>query len=284
MAVARLNLGCGQNYHPDWVNLDMYSSSPLVRAHNLLTGIPFGAATFDAVYHSHVLEHFSQSAARRLLEECLRVLKPGGVLRVVVPDLEAVAVGYLESLRRATTDDSQAASDRHTWMLLEMLDQTTRDRSGGDMVEFLTTASEEAVEFAAQRMGDDGARLVHQLRHRDLAAGVSVARSSARQRSIQAIRTGVRGAAWRVIEALSPALAAGLRVARFRASGENHIWMYDRYSLVRLLLLTGFDAPHIVSADQSAIPDWSDSHLDSRPDGTQRKPYSLYVEARKPEA
>ena len=82
-----LNLGCGKIFHPDWVNVDLISNNPHVVAFDLNLGIPFAAESFDIVYHSHILEHLERPYAEHLLQECFRVLKPGGLLRVVVPDL-----------------------------------------------------------------------------------------------------------------------------------------------------------------------------------------------------
>jgi predicted SAM-dependent methyltransferase len=42
----------------------------------------------DFIYSSHFLEHLDRKSGRKLLEECLRVLKPGGIIRIGVPDLE----------------------------------------------------------------------------------------------------------------------------------------------------------------------------------------------------
>lgn len=71
-----------QNYYCDTLNKNWFVH------HNLLYGLPFGDCTVDFLYSSHFLEHLSRSAGRALLMECLRVLKPGGVLRIAVPDLE----------------------------------------------------------------------------------------------------------------------------------------------------------------------------------------------------
>jgi ubiquinone/menaquinone biosynthesis C-methylase UbiE len=67
---------------------------PLV--HDLTKPLPFQANSISAVYASHVLEHLYLVDAQRLLSECKRVLKPGGVIRLVVPDLHAMAVNYLD--------------------------------------------------------------------------------------------------------------------------------------------------------------------------------------------
>jgi predicted SAM-dependent methyltransferase len=67
--------------------------------HDLRLGIPAEADTLDAVYHSHLLEHLSYFEGLEFLQKCHTALKPGGIHRVVVPDLEAFAKAY-------TTDDS----------------------------------------------------------------------------------------------------------------------------------------------------------------------------------
>jgi SAM-dependent methyltransferase len=64
--------------------------------YDLDRGLPFDDNVADYIYSSHVLEHFYQSDADRLIGEMFRVLKTGGMVRVCVPDL-AIAVGlYLE--------------------------------------------------------------------------------------------------------------------------------------------------------------------------------------------
>jgi len=82
--VLRLNLGCGRRIHADWQNVDFRETARGVRAHDLRKGIPYSGATFDVVYHSHLLEHFAKESAQIFLRECFRVLKSGGVMRVVV--------------------------------------------------------------------------------------------------------------------------------------------------------------------------------------------------------
>jgi hypothetical protein len=72
-----------------------------------------------------------------------------------------------------------------------------------------------------------------------------------------------------------------LELGRFRRRGEPHLWMYDRYSLVKILSDVGFESPQLFSAAESRVPDWTDFCLDTEPDGTIYKPYSLYAEAQK---
>jgi hypothetical protein len=73
-----------------------------------------------------------------------------------------------------------------------------------------------------------------------------------------------------------------LQLGRFRKSGEVHLWMYDRHSLRELLTGAGFVAFRLPSARESAIPGWTDAHLDTLESGEPAKPDSLYAEAARP--
>jgi predicted SAM-dependent methyltransferase len=114
-----LNLGCGNHFHPDWINIDMLSSAPDVIAHDLRKGIPLLDCSCEVVYHSHVIEHFRQDDAVLFMKECLRVLKPGGIIRVAAPDFEAIAKIYLEKLAAIREGDYSQEPD-YEWIVLEM--------------------------------------------------------------------------------------------------------------------------------------------------------------------
>src|SRR5439155_15263636 len=73
--VPYLNVGCGKHFHPAWTNLDL-QARPRVIQHDLRTRLPFPEGRFEAVYHSHVLEHLPRADGLRLLQECARVLRP----------------------------------------------------------------------------------------------------------------------------------------------------------------------------------------------------------------
>ena len=73
---------------------------------------------------------------------------------------------------------------------------------------------------------------------------------------------------------------AQMRLGRFRSSGEVHLWMYDRYSLCRLLERCGFADPVTTQAGESRIAGFADYALEVR-DGRILKPDSLYVEGTK---
>lgn len=66
------------------------------RVHDVTTGLPHADGSVDAIFTSHMLEHLDPHDGFELLRECHRALRPGGILRVVVPDLEVIARAYVE--------------------------------------------------------------------------------------------------------------------------------------------------------------------------------------------
>jgi predicted SAM-dependent methyltransferase len=77
---------------------------------DIVKGLPVADASADAVYASHVLEHLTLDDMRTALRNTYRMLKPGGVFRLIVPDLRERARRYL-ARAQADPDDPQAALD-----------------------------------------------------------------------------------------------------------------------------------------------------------------------------
>lgn len=270
-----LNVGCGGHFHPSWTNIDIVSSSPEVIAVNVQKGLPFADRTFDAVYHSHLLEHLNRRDALALLKEALRVMKPQAIMRVVTPDLETIVRLYLDKLDGALINAPGAADD-YQWMLLELLDQTLRNESGGEMGRYLKRPDLPNKAFILSRIGKEaeafwnaGAR--KQTLLRTLASMKWSTLFSMLQNRIACLMAGViagrRG-------------RSACQTGFFRESGEVHAWMYDRYSLQKILEDAGFSNIKLCRADESAIPDFNSYELDTS-QGRIRKPDSLFVEGMK---
>jgi predicted SAM-dependent methyltransferase len=152
-----LNLGCGGHYLPNWTNVDFYSNNKDIIQHDLRKGIPFSDETYDFVYHSHVLEHFTLDQARFFIKECYRVLKPGGILRVAVPNLEDIAISYLSILNEIRTSSSDpVALQNYHWIKLELLDQLTRNFRGGEMKKYLEQKDLVNKDYILSRIGEEG--------------------------------------------------------------------------------------------------------------------------------
>ena len=267
-----LNVGCGQRFHKDWVNVDLMPLDSSVQACDISQGLPFEDAQFDAVYHSHVLEHLEQDAGRALIGECLRVLKPGGVVRVVVPDLEQIASLYLQKHQQAW-DENGPASD-YQWMKLELLDQLVRSRSGGEMGQFIVADLSADKTFAKQRLGHEISLCDRPFqpikKSGTLVAGLAIALNDFKNKMAH------RCVRWLLGRQAEVALQEGL----FRQQGEIHRWMYDRFSLRELFEKSGFVDFKVKQADESQIDRFVDFQLDSY-NGEVRKPDSIFVEATK---
>lgn len=123
----RVNIGCGGAPTAGWINYDnspavwLARSRPLawlLRAVGMIDAgnlefidrcrgldirhadgskrIPQASGSVDVVYSSHMIEHLDRREAGRFLAECRRVLKPGGILRLAVPDLRWSILEYME--------------------------------------------------------------------------------------------------------------------------------------------------------------------------------------------
>jgi len=129
----KINLGCGWDGPEGWINIDRswkyylsrYSWSrhllrkalrffsilglvskssvtdtPLVhgfKRYDISKGLPFSNEEVDYIYTSHMLEHLTSEKADFVLKECHRVLKKGGIVRILVPDLGLFIDNYLKS-------------------------------------------------------------------------------------------------------------------------------------------------------------------------------------------
>jgi len=89
----RLHLGCGWTHLEDWVNVDLFATLADI-PWDLRAGIPLPAGSVEAIFHEHMLEHLSLRDGFLFTQECLRVLAPGGVLRIGVPDAGACIDSY----------------------------------------------------------------------------------------------------------------------------------------------------------------------------------------------
>lgn len=267
-----LNLGCGRRFHPAWINVDFAGNAPHVLGHDLKKGIPFADKSFQVVYHSHLLEHFPRELAPGFLRECYRVLGPGGLLRVVVPDLEGIAKLFLERLSAAAAAQPGADAD-YDWLMLELYDQTVRTEPGGAMKRYLQQAEIPNREFIASRMG-----WLDESQQGEFGVPTAGARGPSRWARI------LRRKTWheRFKRLILGAEYEVLQEGRFRRSGEMHAWMYDRFSLARLLDSIGFVEIRRCAAAESAIADWALYRLDVESNGAVRKPDSLFMECRKP--
>lgn len=147
----KLHLGCFDQTPPGWINTDVTPHLLLGRLRVLprmlhLAGLlsrerleqhrqgvfagvcyldltapfPLSSESVDCIFTSHVLEHLFPADAELALTECLRILRPGGVLRVVVPDLDRLVDAYApedpDGFLEAVFESRQRGDkNRHHW-------------------------------------------------------------------------------------------------------------------------------------------------------------------------
>ena len=167
-SIVKLNLGCGLAVHQGWINIDGSLNtlvSPLPQIFHRLAfsfsgakayysfgeynriisenhffhadlsfGIPANNGSVDFIYSSHFIEHLYPSEAKKLLLDCHRVLKPGGMVRICVPDLEYAVNMYKSGRKREALDryffveNKGSVYARHKYMYdFELLAELLRD-------------------------------------------------------------------------------------------------------------------------------------------------------------
>jgi SAM-dependent methyltransferase len=89
----RLHLGCGGERKAGWINIDLLGD-PVDVAWNMASPLPFDSGSVAAIFHEHLLEHLPLGASDVFMQECYRVLRPGGILRVGVPDAGSLIRSY----------------------------------------------------------------------------------------------------------------------------------------------------------------------------------------------
>lgn len=80
----KLEIGSGPVKRPQWVTLDMCKGADIFW--DLRLPLPFSDDRFSFIYSSHVIEHFQYRQLDRLLREMHRILRPGGIMSICVPD------------------------------------------------------------------------------------------------------------------------------------------------------------------------------------------------------
>ena len=93
----KLHVGCGQVHFPGWLHLDSNEKLPHLDVLWFADdGLPCPDRSCEYIYNEHFLEHLTIEQGKRFLQECRRVLLPGGVLRVAMPDMTECVRQYWE--------------------------------------------------------------------------------------------------------------------------------------------------------------------------------------------
>lgn len=102
-----INLGCGKISGPEFINVDALPLHNIHHIHDIRDLSFFPDNYADMIYASHVIEHIERHELKAVLQEWLRVLKPGGVLRFGVPNFDALIDVYLKNQRSIPSIENQ---------------------------------------------------------------------------------------------------------------------------------------------------------------------------------
>src|SRR5688572_21255307 len=118
-----LNLGCGPQTLPGWVNVDIARGPGIDVVWDLRRSLPFPDESCTVIYCEHMIEHLDRNDSKRFLRECFRVLQYGGVIRLSTPDAERFLRSYAgegEFLRHpAFAEQIETPLDRINLMMRE---------------------------------------------------------------------------------------------------------------------------------------------------------------------
>ena len=169
-----LNLGAADDRFENYVAMDFFSKDAGYGA-DLRYPLLIDEAVFDGIFTEHTLEHLSYGEVARVLTECLRILKPSGRIRVIVPDLSLFAENYAQkndTWFRAWEQAVLEPRGRSMISHMEALSFVTQEyghRSAWDMdtmEKFLVRAGFTEIRRCAPREGDD-VRLLRDKEDRD---------------------------------------------------------------------------------------------------------------------
>jgi len=90
----KLHVGCGMRQIPGFTHVDIIDAPHIDHRCSVDNLCDFADGSADLIYASHVLEHFGRYELDAVLRDWYRVLKPGGVLRLAVPDFASVVALY----------------------------------------------------------------------------------------------------------------------------------------------------------------------------------------------
>jgi predicted SAM-dependent methyltransferase len=272
-----LNLGCGVSYikSPRWINLDWQSKSRDVKRHNLLAKLPVGDDSIELVYSSHLMEHLIREDCFNLLLESFRVLKPGGVIRLSLPDFEEMARAYVSYKDLGEPIKSQ-------FVLTEIVDQCVRLTPSGRFPKWYKMANEDSdlKAFIELRTGirfgeksESNSPIPHEMH------GESVDKLLALPRRLKSFSTKLYIA---LVLLLLPSWFRSYHVSR-ATPGERHMWLYDFSEMSSVLAKIGFENVSKVldQTTRSSLKEVLTLDFDSR-QRPKKGSSTMFIEASKP--
>ena len=92
----KVNLGCGKNIKPGWINVDSWKRANLDLVCDLSKDFPFQEGTCSFIYSEHFIEHLDWLDGYELLGKCYSALEENGTFRIVFPDFKKLFKAYID--------------------------------------------------------------------------------------------------------------------------------------------------------------------------------------------
>jgi predicted SAM-dependent methyltransferase len=262
-----LNLGCGNIFIGDkpWKNMDWAPLNSNVIKANLLDSLKFEDSSVDLIYSSHFIEHIPIEKLPKLLKEYHRVLKSGGILRIVLPDFENIAREYVDNV-------DAGKHQKSFFNVIEMIDQCVRNKSGGKLSDFYFESrnNSELSEYIERRTG-------YSYKTR------SIATKEFYKQDIQFIISRIRRRTSllyiNIIKLFLPRWYKDMYLSATQP-GEKHHWVHDFYSISIMLNSAGFEKIYKMTSMSSNLDNFPFYPLDVNSQGKPLKgEESMYIEA-----
>ena len=110
-----LHIGCGSHVLDGWLNTDIFPEDERIRFLDATMPFPYEEETFKYIFCEHMFEHVPYVGGRNMLNECYRVLKPGGVLRMTMPTLNFLVNIYLNKEEQDNKEYIEWAFKKFVW-------------------------------------------------------------------------------------------------------------------------------------------------------------------------
>jgi len=264
-----LNLACGDHFinSQNWINCDFAPQSKSVKHVNLLGKFPFDSNSFDLVYCSHYLEHIELNKILDFINQCNRVLKKNGVIRLVLPDFENIAREYVMN-----KDKNQG--EFAAFNIAEMIDQCVRTRSGGHLQDwyYRSQGNKELSDYIYVRTG---------FKHKSKGELENKIKNRLKRITFKKMKLKLQLKMSYIVISILPNWFIVNHISKV-ATGERHFWVHDFESVKAFLEQSGFKDVKRVSAQFSCEPNFPLYPLDLNSQNHARKgKESMYIEARK---
>jgi predicted SAM-dependent methyltransferase len=268
-----------EKFLDEWTNV-MFVAVPSRPVNNIYyvdlskEPLDFADNTFDGVDAYHVLEHLTPREGATFVAEIFRVLKPNGVCRVSVPDLENICREYLRDLRIASEEPTSQNLQRYRWSVMAIFEQMVREKPGGMMLEALRCGNYDR-EHIEQKFSDVFRPIIDDPKHAPTRLERRTFRSRLNRLRPKVVYLGLRRR-YREYKA---------RFYRHPGASKERVrWMYDRVSLTLLMQDAGFVQIEQQDHKRSNIPEWGQYNFDCSNFADRPIDPSVYVEGRKPDS